>query len=134
MRPALSTAVSESVDQQRGLVESLFEQLEQSSRDEPGVTRAPYGPRETYAHDLMKTCAEALELEIQSDSAANTYMTLPGSDRSLPPIITGSHLDSVAHGGNFDGAAGVVAGLAAIAAIKRMGLKPKRDITVMSIR
>ena len=134
MRPALNTAVSESVDQQRDLVESLFEQLEQGSRDEPGVTRAPYGPRETYAHDLMKNWAEALELVIQSDSAANTYMTLPGSDRTLPPIITGSHLDSVAHGGNFDGAAGVVAGLAAIAAIKRMGLKPKRDITVMGIR
>jgi N-carbamoyl-L-amino-acid hydrolase len=134
MKTALNASVAESVNQQRGLVESLFDRLEQSSRDEPGVTRAPYGPDETFAHGIMKACAEDLGLEIRSDAAANTYMTLPGSDRTLPPIITGSHLDSVAHGGNFDGAAGVVAGLAAIAAIKRMGLTPARDITVMGVR
>jgi beta-ureidopropionase / N-carbamoyl-L-amino-acid hydrolase len=134
MKTALNASVSESVNQQRGLVESLFDRLEQSSRDEPGVTRAPYGPDETFAHSMMKACAENLGLEIRSDAAANTYMTLPGSDRTLPPIITGSHLDSVAHGGNFDGAVGVVAGLAAIAAIKRMDLTPARDITVMGVR
>ena len=38
-------------------------------------------------------------------------MTLPGRDRSAPRILIGSHLDSVPQGGNFDGAAGVVAGL-----------------------
>jgi beta-ureidopropionase / N-carbamoyl-L-amino-acid hydrolase len=134
MKTALSASVSESVNQQRGLVESLFDRIEQASHDEPGVTRAPYGPDETFAHGVMKACAEDLGLEIRSDAAANTYMTLPGSDRTLSPIITGSHLDSVAHGGNFDGAAGVVAGLAAIAAIKRMGLTPARDITVMGVR
>ena len=50
--------------------------------------------------------------EIAYDAAANTYMTLPGRDRQRPRVIVGSHLDSVADGGNFDGAAGVIAGLA----------------------
>jgi N-carbamoyl-L-amino-acid hydrolase len=134
METTLSASVSESVNQQRGLVEGLFERLAKDSRDKPGVTRAPYGPRETFAHDVMKACAADLGLEIRTDAAANTYMTLPGRDRTLPPILTGSHLDSVPHGGNFDGAAGVVAGLVAIGGIRRMGLTPARDITIMGVR
>jgi N-carbamoyl-L-amino-acid hydrolase len=43
-------------------------------------------------------------------------------------------LDSVPHGGNFDGAAGVVAGLAAIGALVRLGITPSCDLTVMGIR
>ncbi len=52
METVLNSSASESVNQQRALVESLFERLAQDSRDEPGVTRAPYGPRETFAHDV----------------------------------------------------------------------------------
>jgi N-carbamoyl-L-amino-acid hydrolase len=129
-----SAAILRSVEAQRGLVEGLFEHIEKASRDEPGVTRAPYGPDESYAHDVMRACAVELGLEIGTDAAANTYMTWAGRDRSLPPILIGSHLDSVAHGGNFDGAAGVVAGLAAIAAMKQAGRVPDRDITVMGVR
>ena len=134
METALSAALSDSVAQQRSLVERLFDQLAEASRDEPGITRAPYGPGETFAHGLVAACATDFGFEIHTDVAANTYMTLPGRDRSLPPILIGSHLDSVAHGGNFDGAAGVVAGLAAAAAIKHLGLTPERDITVMGVR
>ena len=134
MEMSLSDAVSESVNQQREMVEKLFEQIAEASRGDPGITRAPYGPDETFAHNVMSARAADLGLEIRTDAAANTYMTLPGRDRALPPIITGSHLDSVARGGNFDGAAGVLAGLTAIAAIRKMGLTPARDITVMSIR
>ncbi len=61
-------------------------------------------------------------------------MTLPGRDRAAPSVIAGSHLDSVPHGGNFDGAAGVVAGLVAIAALRRLGMTPECDLTVMGIR
>jgi N-carbamoyl-L-amino-acid hydrolase len=61
-------------------------------------------------------------------------MTLPGRDRSAPVLVIGSHLDSVPHGGNFDGAAGVLAGLAVVAAMRHMGLTPDCDIVVMGIR
>jgi N-carbamoyl-L-amino-acid hydrolase len=61
-------------------------------------------------------------------------MTMPGRDRRAPRVIIGSHLDSVPEGGNFDGAAGVVAGMIAIAALKSAEFRPVRDITVMAIR
>src|SRR5579864_3175759 len=61
-------------------------------------------------------------------------MTLPGLERALPAIIIGSHLDSVPHGGNYDGAAGVIAGLAAMAELVRRRVVLRRDLTVMAIR
>ena len=46
----------------------------------------------------------------------------------------GSHLDSVDQGGNFDGAAGVLAGLSVVAGLKAANATPARDLTVMAIR
>ena len=46
----------------------------------------------------------------------------------------GSHMDAVPHGGNYDGAAGVVAGLGAIEQLRRRSVTPTMDVTVMAIR
>ncbi len=113
---------------------SLFDQLRTDGLNEPGVSRDPYGEGEQRAHATVRAAAEALDLEIGHDDAANLYMTLPGLDRTAPSLVIGSHLDSVPHGGNFDGAAGVLAGLAAVSALRNLGLTPVCDITVMGIR
>jgi N-carbamoyl-L-amino-acid hydrolase len=119
---------------QRAAMEALFEQLRLDGLDEPGVSRDPYGPGEQRAHATVTSAAEALGLEITRDDAANLYMTLPGLDRTAPVLVIGSHLDSVPHGGNFDGAAGVLAGLAAVSALRAMNLTPACDVVVMGIR
>lgn len=128
------SAISAAVRAERGRVEALFAELARCGRTEPGFTRPSYSPEETAAHAAVARCASDLGLAIARDAAANTAMTLPGRDRTLPPILIGSHLDTVAQGGNFDGAAGVVAGLAAVAAIRQLGLEPERDISVLGIR
>src|ERR1700761_4123413 len=122
------------VEAQRATMTALFDQLRQDGLDEPGVSRDPYGAGEQRAHATVAQTAAALGLEITRDDAANLYMTLPGRDRSAPVVVVGSHLDSVPHGGNFDGAAGVLAGLAAVAALQARGLTPECDIVVMAIR
>ena len=127
-------ALAEAVAAERALAESLFDALRRDGLDEPGVTRDPYGPGEQRAHRTATAAAERLGLRIEQDFAANTYMTLPGRDPGAPRVVVGSHLDSVPHGGNFDGAAGVVAGLVAVAALKRLGLAPSCDVTVMAVR
>lgn len=111
-----------------------FEHLRTHSRSRLGVTRASYGEGEQMAHDLMQGIGQTLGLERRIDAAGNLYLTLPGQDRSLPAIMTGSHLDSVPEGGNYDGAAGVVAGMAMLARWHRAGRRPRRDITVMGVR
>jgi N-carbamoyl-L-amino-acid hydrolase len=126
--------VAAAVAAQTGLAAGLFHVLRADSLDEPGVTRDPYGPGEQRAHATLTETAVSMGLHIEQDHAANTYMTLPGRDRSLPRVIIGSHLDSVPHGGNFDGAAGVIAGIVAVAALKQLGITLPCDLTVMAIR
>ena len=116
------------------LAQSFFDELAAKSRVGRGIVRASYGEGENFAHRLAASVATKLGLEVKTDSALNLYMTMPGRDRALPRLIVGSHMDSVPQGGNFDGAAGVVAGLAAVAGLRSQGITPRRDITVMGIR
>lgn len=74
-----------------------------------GVTRLAYTPEERQAHELVAGWFEELGCEVVRDGAGNTLVRKSGRDRSLPAIAVGSHLDSVPHGGRFDGVAGVVA-------------------------
>ena len=129
-----SDTIKAAVQAQRATMTALFDQLRQDGLDQPGVSRDPYGAGEQRAHATVTRAAEALGLEIGHDAAANLYMTLPGRDRTAPVLVIGSHLDSVPHGGNFDGAAGVLAGLATATALRNMGLTPACDIVVMAIR
>jgi beta-ureidopropionase / N-carbamoyl-L-amino-acid hydrolase len=112
----------------------LFDALRRDGADDPGVSRDTYGAGEQRAHETIVAAAAAMDLAIERDAAANLYMTRPGTDPSAKPVVIGSHLDSVPHGGNFDGAAGVVAGLVAIRALDHLGFRPKHPITVMGIR
>lgn len=116
------------------LADSLFGSLRTATADGEGVTRESYGPGENVAHALVREAAETLELETAVDAAGNLYITLPGRDRSAPRVLIGSHLDSVRCGGNYDGAAGVLAGLAAVAGLADADHVPPHDITVMAIR
>jgi N-carbamoyl-L-amino-acid hydrolase len=122
------------VAMQRDLATSLFDQLRRDGLDEPGVSRDPYGAGEQRAHATIEGAAQRLGLRIERDTAANLYMTQPGRDAAAKRVIVGSHLDSVPHGGNFDGAAGVVAGLVTAAALRAAGIALDNDLTVMGIR
>ena len=131
----LCVQVLESVIRQRPVAEKLFSTLLDLSRDsEGGVTRAPYSAEESQIHRRFGEIAESLGLTVTQDAMANTYMTLPGREPAAKKILVGSHLDSVKQGGNFDGAAGVVAGLVACAVLKDLGVQPNCDISVMGVR
>jgi beta-ureidopropionase / N-carbamoyl-L-amino-acid hydrolase len=116
------------------LAASLFAALDQATRSGRGIVRDSYGAGEQAAHDLVRSAAAALGLEIAVDPIGNLSMTLPGRDRAAARIVIGSHLDSVPQGGNFDGAAGVVAGLSVLAALRHAAVVPACDLTVMAIR
>src|SRR5215472_3294287 len=101
------------------LAASLFDGLGRTTRRGRGIVRDSYGSGEQAAHDLMRSAASASDLEVEVDAIGNLFMTLPGRDRRAPRILIGSHLDSVPQGGNYDGAAGVVAGLCVLSALRR---------------
>lgn len=78
-----------------------------------GVTRLAFTSLERQAHDLVAGWLREHGLTVRQDAVGNTIAELPGSDPDAPAIGTGSHLDSVPHGGRFDGIAGVVAAVEA---------------------
>ena len=116
------------------LAETLFGQLDRATRQGRGIVRDSYGSGEQAAHDIVRAAGEQLGLEASIDAIGNLTLTLPGQDRRAPRILIGSHLDSVPQGGNFDGAAGVVAGVCALDSLRRTGFVPASDIAVMAIR
>jgi N-carbamoyl-L-amino-acid hydrolase len=116
------------------LAASLFDSLSGATRHGRGIVRDSYGAGEQTAHDIVRSAAERIGLENSVDAIGNLTMTLPGRDRSAQRIIIGSHLDSVPQGGNYDGAAGVIAGICAVSALKKAAVVPPWDISVMGIR
>jgi N-carbamoyl-L-amino-acid hydrolase len=113
---------------------ALFETLRAATSDGVGITRASYGAGESAALDIIEAKARELNLQTERDAAANLVVTLEGSDPGLPFLACGSHLDSVPQGGNFDGGAGVVAGLMVLADFKQEGLRPRRTLKLYGLR
>jgi N-carbamoyl-L-amino-acid hydrolase len=116
------------------LADQIFADIRKMSEDGPGVSRDSYGPGEQAAIDYCAELARTEDLVVRFDQAANLIIELPGKDPDAPCVVCGSHLDSVPQGGNFDGAAGVIAGLIAIIRMKRADIVPARTIRVMALR
>lgn len=121
-------------DRLRALAAGLFEDLRRMSFDGVGVTRECFGLLETAAQEHIAALAAAHGLQVARDRVRNLVVTLPGADPSAPFVATGSHLDTVPRGGNYDGAAGVVAGLLALVCIKLRGVAPSRTLKLLALR
>jgi len=118
----------------RALATQLFDGLRVGCTPAGGVTRESYGPGEQAAMKLIEAAAATHGLATAWDAAANLVITLEGRYPSRPFVACGSHLDSVPDGGNFDGAAGVVAGLVCLARMRAEAIVPTRTIKLMALR
>ena len=112
----------------------LFEAIREATADTVGVTRPAWSDEDERAAAIVGEAARDLGLEVGHDLAGNLRCTLPGADRGAPEVLTGSHLDSVPTGGHYDGLAGVIAGLATLAAFRDLGAVPACDLTVTGLR
>lgn len=92
--------------------ELLFDEINQHTQIGDGITRPSYGAEESKAMAVVERWANEMGLRTSTDGAGNLHCVYEGSGGK--EIVTGSHLDSVPHGGKYDGVAGVVAGLLAI--------------------
>lgn len=134
MAPGVAGALAQCSAKLLPEAEKLFDALRSASRDGDGVTREAFGARETEAHSLIAEFAHREGLGVERDGVGNLVVTLPGLESALPFIAVGSHLDSVPRGGNYDGAAGVIAGILALATLRREGVAPPRTVCVLALR
>ncbi|MTW87539.1 hydantoinase/carbamoylase family amidase [Virgibacillus dakarensis] len=98
-----------------------------------GVTRLALSDIDLKARKHFQSECEKLGMTVVWDDMANMYATLPGIDNDQPPVVVGSHLDSVKKGGRFDGVLGVLTGLEVVRTIVENGIKPQVPIVVANI-
>ena len=95
-----------------------------------GITRDVFTKEDLGARTYIKQQMKEIGLEVKEDCVGNIFGILQGTEQTLSPVWTGSHIDTVRHGGMFDGTAGVVAGLEALRIIKESGIQVKRNLSV----
>jgi hydantoinase/carbamoylase family amidase len=97
-----------------------------------GVNRQALSDAEFAAWHRVIGWAREAGLRPATDAAGNLFLTLAGSDRSAPPLLIGSHLDSQPIGGKFDGAAGVMAALEVAVSLAERKARLVRDLIVIA--
>ena len=82
------------------------------------------------ARDLVVSWMRDLGLDIRVDAIGNVAGVWGGREPDAPPVMCGSHIDSVKTGGRYDGAYGVLAGLEVIESLIERGIRTRRPIAV----
>ena len=98
------------VDPER--IQARIVALSQHGRNaDGGVSRVAFSEADVRGRSYIMTLMREAGLSIEIDPAGNIVGRRPGSDPTLPAILFGSHIDSVPHGGNYDGDVGVIAAI-----------------------
>ncbi len=95
-----------------------------------GITRLTFTPQYEAARRYLVEEMEALGLTVYVDDIGNLFGTLEGSDPNLPAVMAGSHIDTVNHGGRYDGVVGTVAAVESARRMIREGIKPRNPFIV----
>lgn len=113
-------------------VNELLTGLAKFTAFEEGVTRLAYSPLDKEAQGWLLKQVQDLGLSVREDAVGNVFLRREGLEVDLPPVACGSHLDTVIHGGAYDGMCGVVGALEALYMLRDTQLK--RSIEVLIFR
>ena len=94
-----------------------------------GVCRLALTDEDRDGRDLVCKWMKELGLDLTIDRIGNVIAIRPGLE-DIEPVMTGSHIDTVATGGRFDGNLGVLAGLEVIACLNDAGITTRRPLAV----
>lgn len=94
-----------------------------------GARRLALSEEDRQGRNWLKAQMHALGLTIATDKIGNIFGTLPGREDG-PPVMLGSHIDTVGTGGRYDGALGVLAGLEVVAVLRDAGITPRYPVCI----
>jgi N-carbamoyl-L-amino-acid hydrolase len=96
-----------------------------------GINRVAYSEADlagrTFTLDLFRESG----LAPRFDAAGNIVARLEGTDRALPPIVVGSHVDSVTDGGNYDGPVGSFGAIEVARSLGEQGVRLRHPLDVV---
>lgn len=113
-------------------IDKLLTGLAKFGATEQGITRLGYSPLDREAQTWLLAQVADLGLTVREDAVGNVFLRREGRENNLPPVACGSHLDTVIHGGAYDGMCGVVGALEALYMLQDADLK--RSIEVIIFR
>lgn len=113
----------------------LLDRIEKLSRfgatEDGGVHRVAFSPEDiasrAYVMELMKEAG----LDVRIDEAGNIIGRREGTEPGLPAIMSGSHSDTVPHGGRYDGAAGVLSAIEAAQILHEKGITTRHPLEIV---
>ena len=109
---------------------SLMELAKIGATPKGGVCRLTLTDLDKQGRDLVLSWAREAGMSVTIDKIGNGFMRRPGRNNSLPPIVTGSHIDTQPTGGKFDGNYGVLAGLEVVRTLNDHGIETEAPVEV----
>ena len=109
---------------------SLMELAQIGATAKGGVCRLALTDLDRQGRDLVTRWAQEAGMTVTIDKIGNGFMRRPGRNNSLPPIMTGSHIDTQPTGGKFDGNYGVLAGIEVVRTLNDHGIETEAPIEV----
>ena len=97
-----------------------------------GVSRVAYSDADLAGRDYIKSLMREAGLAVRVDPAGNIIGRREGSQPGLPPIMFGSHVDSVPGGGNYDGDVGVIGAIEVAQLLDEHGVLTRHPLEVVS--
>jgi N-carbamoyl-L-amino-acid hydrolase len=117
------------VDSQR--LQGTLEKLSEFGRNpEGGVTRIGFSETDLAAREYVSGLMKQAGLQVRVDPAGNIFGLRAGSEK-LPILLFGSHIDSVIHGGNFDGDVGSMGAIEVIRALNEGSVRTRHPLEVV---
>lgn len=104
-----------------------------STTKEGGTTRFAFTPEHAGAREYIMAQMEAAGLKVYQDAAGTVVGRREGREPGAPAVMTGSHFDTVRCGGNFDGVAGVAAGIEAARVMRENGIVTRRPLEFIAM-
>ncbi len=96
-----------------------------------GTTRFSYTEEDKKVRKYLTEEMKKLGLHTTVDPIGNIRGKMEGKNPLLPSIMAGSHIDTVEHGGNFDGVAGVISALEALRVMKENNFTPDHSVEIV---
>ena len=112
------------------LWDTLMQQASIGATPKGGVRRLALTDLDRQGRDFFVAQAEAAGCTVRVDAIGNVFARRPGRNNALPPVMTGSHIDTQPTGGKFDGNYGVFAGIEVVRTLNDAGIETEAPIEV----
>jgi N-carbamoyl-L-amino-acid hydrolase len=109
---------------------SLMDLAKIGATPKGGVRRLALSELDGQARDLFIRWCKEDGCTVSIDGIGNIFARRPGKDDALPPIITGSHIDTQPSGGKFDGNYGVMSGLEVVRTLNDNRIQTQAPVEV----